>query len=627
MKRISKGLVALAIVGLSACGGSTTDNHYGATGATSNTITVRTVDEYGNPVNGRILKDGVVVGTREVQIDYTPGLDGTVTFDALQGFTIPGALDLAATPFDFGEIYVGAYQRTSASANICPRAINAQGEQIDATVTVNGLEVGYLSGCASVATNQEVDIQSTGSIGTWASPVYVPAGALKKGETYNYDLLFGSGGPAIYVSTTPVNGEIFIDGRSVGWAKEHDALAIQLPVDEEATSLISFGEVFGHELPKSFEVTTGDVDIYDTGTQRYWGLYDASTHALVCFQGMNGEAPTTARVLINESDKLTSGWDYPACVGLDGDAVHSAEFLKNESFQSTDVLSISKDEHVGCEGSFTPGGTLNCIGEYYYVQPSSERTNFYIEVKFTAPYQGNLEYPVSGRFEKEGVQYEQVNYSWSLGLSEVLSIEFLPLGILTPSMSSFSINSADLSEEDAAFDPSTQSWVYTVNYQPPTGAVETCIKAVNQNEANVSSQVGMNFDGVDALSSWTEDLDCHWFAPTGNHLIVPDWLTGYQPAVGQVYIPEGKVLVQSVYELPFIPQPTQTQVCIEGNPVEAAITLNGHHIGWTNLGQKCVWMDKSVPNTLTLEGKGVRVWTADDPALTGGFLSINYADF
>jgi hypothetical protein len=628
MKNITKGLVALVIVGLSACGGSATDNHYGTTGTAANTITVRTVDEYGNPVNGRILKNGVVVGTREVEINYTPGQDGTVTFDTLQGFSIPDTLDLATTLFDFGEIHVGVYRRTSSSANVCPRAINAQGEQIDATITINGIEVDYLSGsCASVAIDQEVDIQSTGSIGTWATPVYIPAGALKKGQTYNYDLLFGIGGATIYVSTTPENGEIFVDGRSVGWAKGHEPLSIQLPMDEEATSIISFGTVTGHKTPDSIEIKTGDVDISDSETQRFWGLYDAATHALVCFQGMNGESPTTARVLVDKSDKLTTGWDYPACVGLDVSVVHSAEFIKNDNYQSTDVLSISQNEHIGCEGDFAPGKTLDCVGKYFYVQPASERTNFYVEVHFTAPYQGNLEYPVNGRFEKEGVQYEQSTYSWNLGLSEGISIDFLPLGILTPSMNSLSINSADLSEEDTVFDPSTQSWVYTVNYQPPQDAVETCIKSVNQNEANISSQVGMSFDGADALSSWAEDLDCHWFASAGNHLIVPDWLTGYQPAVSQVYIPEGKILVQSMYELPFIPQPTQCQICIEGNPVEAALTLNGHHMGWTNLGQKCLWVDKSVPNTLTLEGKGTRSWTADDPVLNGGFLSITHADF
>lgn len=634
MKRASVGVVATsaalcAVAVLTACGGSSTENNYGST-ETANTITIRTVDEYGNPVNGRIMRNGIIVGTREVEINYSPGEDSTVTFDALTGYTVPSALDLAATPFVYGEIYAAAYSRTTPSANICPRAINAQGDVIDATVTVNGVQVDYRTGyCASVSVDREVDIASSGTTNTWYSPIYIPAGALEEGQTYSYDLLFGTNTTTIYVSTTPVQGEVFVDGRSVGWAKGHDALAVQITgtPDEPATTIISFGEVAGHETPESFSVDSSEVDYTDSKTQRFWGLYDSASHALVCFQGDNNGSPMTARVLVNDTNKLTGGWDYPACVGLDVNLDHTAEFLKSDNFQSTDVLTISQEEHVGCEGNFTAGSTLNCVGEYYYVQPSSERTEWYVEVNFTAPYQGNLEYPVSGRFEAEGVQHQQQNYSWTLGLSETLSVSFLPLGILTPSLPSIAIDTANLSEDDAAFDPSTGSWVYTISYQPPTGAVETCITSLNQNDENISTEVGMNFDGVDALNAWAEELDCHWFQPSGNHLIVPDWLNGYQPAVSQVYIPDGKVVGQANYELPFVPQPTQCQICIDGNPVEAALTLNGHHLGWTNLGQKCLWVDKTVANTLVIVGKGSRSWAADDPALASGYLGVNYADF
>lgn len=630
-KHIGYGMALAALLMTSTgCGGSSTDNHYGATSSVqNNTITVRTVDQYGNPVDGRIALNGVTIGTQEVQISYTLGQGGTVTFDALEGFTVPQALDLAATPLDYGEIYVGAYQRTGQSANVCPRAINIDWAEIDATVTINGLRVDYLAGyCRSVDVSQDTNIESTGAIGTWANPVYIPAGSLQKGETYNYDLLFGTGGNTIYVATTPVDGEVLLNGRSLGWVKDDDFLSVQLPSEKGliSESLISFGAVSGHETAKAFSVNANDVD-QSAKTNHFWALYDASTHALTCFQGMSGGSSTTAKVLVDDSDKLISGWDYPACIGLDVSKTHAAEFLKSDNFQSTDILSISADDHVGCEGEFLPGGTLNCVGEYYYVQPVQERTEFYLQFEFTAPYQGKEDYPISGRFDIAGVQYEQSTYSVNLKLSESMSITYQPVGILSPSISTLTIDTATLSEDDAAYDPKSNNWVYQVAYQPPAGAVETCVRSLNQNDANVSFQLGMKFDGVYALNNYAEDLDCHWFMPAGNHLIVPDWLNGYQPSVSQIYVPDGKVLVQSQFELLLIPQPTQFQICVDNSSVEAAITLNGHHLGWTNLGQKCLWLDKSQPNTLTLEGKGTRSWAADDPSLPGSSLTINYADF
>lgn len=604
---------------VSACGANTTANYYGPM-----TITVVTTDQFGNPVDGKIVYNGNMIGLGETKLSYNPANAGTLTFDAnLPDYTPPAPLDLSVAKFADGEHYYAAYTREGSVANVCPRAISAEGVLVDAELDVNGLQVDYMAGfCQSVDILADTLIQSGGVQGLYASTLFIPAGQLEEGMSYFYDLFFALGDKVIFVATTPVSGEIFIDGRSVGWVKDDFVSILLTP---SGSSNLSFGEVAGHQTPEAFSVVNEDVTETDN---HYWALYDRSVNALVCFMGMAGEGYMQAgRVLVNDSETLDTGYNYPACIGLDASQVHTAEFLERDSYQSTDVLTISTAQHVGCEGDFVPGERLDCVGEYYWVQPVQDRTEFYIQVEFIGSYQGDAQYPIAGRYELDGIQHEQWAYGQTLKLAETLTLQFLPVGILQPSLSTITVDSSTLSEDDEAYDPPSNQWIYTVAYVPPEGATEACVTSFNQNGVNISTEVNMQFDGTEGLNSWEEDEDCNWLSAAGNHVIVPGWLSGYYPAVSQIHVPDGMIQGQNQFEMVYVPQPTAHQLCIKDVTAEAGLTVNAHFLGWTYFGTVCVYLDKGQPNTLTIAGVGSRSYVADDPALAGTYSEIQFADF
>lgn len=618
-------ILFLIVISAMGCGGSTIDNSVHEV-ATATMITIRTVDQFGNPVPARILRNADLLGIKEVKLSYSPATGGKLSFDPLSGYAAPTPIDLKDSKYEDGEVLSVKYIRSGQAANVCPRGVNAVGQLVDAQITVNGLSVDYQGGhCQAVDISRAVDIQSAGTLNIYAIPLYIPAGKLTANATYNYELRFLSGEAVIYVHTTPVQGEVFIDGRSMGWSKKiGDFVVVQLLPEEEVQ--ISFGEVNGYETAKPIKVKATSVDASDAATSHFWGLYDPAVNALACFTATNNGNSTSGKVLVDEKIDVDIGYNYPGCIGLNTDTTHTAVYEKVEDNQSNDLISISTGSHVGCQGLFLPGEQLTCNGKYFYVQPDQQRTEYFAEVRFTGTYRGKSDYPILGRFELNGIQNETQSYTLLLKTDESVAIKPLPIGILQPSTTELIIDSSVLSEDDPSFDPEKNSWIFQVGYPPPTGAVETCVKSLNQNEVNISSELGFKFDGVPQLNNPNEDFDCHWLLPTGSHVAVPDFLNGYTPAVSQIYIPDGQVQLISDFELPFIPLPNQYQICVTDIPVETGLLLNNHRLGWTNIGQKCLWLDKSQANSLTIEGKWTGNFVAEDPALPGTGFTFSYAD-
>lgn len=618
-------LAIAATCGATSCGGSSTDNFYGVE-SQKQTITIGTVDQFGNPVDGKIFYNGNYLGMRTAQLSYLPSEAGTISFlNNLEDFDTPDQLELQSAGLKDGESFNGVYTRTGSVANVCPRAVDRYGHEVDADVSVNSHDVDYKNGdCHSINTKRETDIQGGNVFGIYANPIYIPANKLSADNTYTYELLFRAGDTYISVTTTAVDGEIFVDERSIGW-KKNDFLTYPLSKDE--TIELSFGDVTGHKTAESIIINYDDIDPNDGVTYHFWGLYDNDTDALVCFQGDNNGNKTDAKVLVNDKTKLTSGWDYPACVGLDTNETHSAEFQKTQNGMSNDLLEISTDSHTGCEGEFVPDGKLNCIGEYYYVESEETRTQFYVTVNATAPLQGNPEYPVSARYEIGGIDYQQQNYSDSLKADEQTTITFKPLGILQPEPSVLTIDSNQLSVDDAEFNPETNQWEYNIAYIPPADAIETCVTSFNQNGENISFQIDFTFDGFKSLNSWEDLTDCHWFNPMDDHAVTPLWLNGYQAAVNQIYIPQNQVTANNQFNMPFSPESTYHQLCIQNINGEYPLSLNSNQLGWTSFGEKCVWMNKKNDNTIKLDGVGSVSYIMDDPDLTGTYSTIDFGEF
>lgn len=626
--------ILLLVLGVCGCGDSI-ENHYSTSAPTPTpaaeaiNITVRTADQFGNLIEGKMSLNGKLLGSKEVKLTV-PTKGGQMVFDDIPGHTSPSPLAFSSkgNVFEDGDVFTVNYHRIGQVANVCPRAVNKAGLPVVAKLVINGIPVDSESGCLAVDTAQDANIESTATLGIYAPIFFIPSGRLHANETYKYEILFQSADVSVNVATTPAWGEIFVNGRSMGWAKNAKGF-MYVPFQSKEEVKISFGDEAGFQTPKTITVKAGSIKPEDNNnTVDYWGLYDWYTNSLACFKGMSNGSSTQAKILVDKQNTLISSGSSPVCIGLKASATHVAKFENTQNYQSKDELTISTASHVGCEGNFMPGERLDCTGEYFYVQPATQRTEFYITVKFTGPFKGLTDYPVLGRFEIEGIQQEGDQYNVSLKLDEKASITILPIGILQPSLAFIKFDANLLSENDSTYDPEKNGWVYKVAYQPPPGAVETCVKSFNQNEVNISSETHIKFDGIHQLNYNPEDLDCQWLAKTGNHVAVPDYLNGFQPAVSQIYIPEGKVLVHADFELPFIPLSTIYQVCINDIPVETGLLLNQHRLGWTNLDQKCVQLDKSRANSLTIEGKGTRKYLAEDPAFSvGSAISIPYANF
>jgi hypothetical protein len=619
---ISSMAISLSILSATVGCGPTTNSSYFATEST--VITVQTVDQFDNPVNGSIIYNGDVIGIKEVRLDFDKTQGGLLSFDSnLPGYAPPAQIDLKTANLNHGAVVKGEYVHGGAVANVCPRALNEEGVLVDTRIAVNGVYADYQVGkCQSVAIGNDTIIEGEYTLGLTAAPIFIPADHLQEGVSHYYDLRFISSELTLWVATTPAYGEIMIDGRRVGWAEDD---FVQVPLLEEENVTVSFEDVEGYQTALPFSVSEEDIDYKSS---HFWGLYDYNKNALVCFASFEGGTyQTTGLVLVDGTEEINTGHSSDGCIGLNVAENHTAEYTQREdsSYQSDTVLSISQNSHVGCEGDFAPGKQLDCVGDYYYVQPIADRTDFRIEVNFTAPHQGNDEYPIEGHFEAEGVQHEWLNYSYTLELEETITIEFFDIGILYPDMYALFLDAGNLSDTDEAFSPESNAWVYTIHYAPPSDAVETCVTSLNQNDENISAQVNMAFDGVNNFIGWEEDEDCHWFSATGNHIISPNWLSSYRSSVDEVYIPSGDVLGQTEYTMHYIPDPTLHELCITDITIEAELLLNGGHLGWTNYGQKCIRMDKSRPNVLQI-GVGTLSWTADDPSLPGNGSSTVFSD-
>ena len=613
---------------IAACGGSTEQQNVYNNEQVA--VRIRTIDQFGNTVNGVISSRNTRLGAGEVQVTKVPGqYQHFIEFQPLGGFETPPPVDLSQLDLHEGEIITATYRKLGQVANLCPRAVDANGNQAAATLAINGRPVRWEVGdCQVVNIDEDNEIASKTDFSAYGYPIFIPKGMLIPDQTYGYEIAVLAGEKTAFVATTPYAGEIFIDGNSRGWIKNpSEFVAFQFPPGKEFVT-VSFGSVPGHQAPDPFVLMAGDLDNADSKSNHFWGLYDASVNALTCFSALNGSSKDSAKVKVDNDVTLTGQYNVPACIGLNASKSHTAEYLKRDFYQSKDILSISKDSHIGCTGEFKPGERLDCVGNYFYVNPDESPSQYYVSVVFTGNYHGNTSYPVQGRLEVDGVNKDwSGEYSFNLEPGEKKVINLLPLGIIPPSVEQLTINADNLSKEDGSYDPEKSRWTFEVQYVPPTQALETCLTALNQNGLSITNTVSTRFDGAYQINNSSEDKDCHWLMPENSHVIVTDGIPGYTPSVFQIYVPVGKLPELTEYQLPFVPNSTRAQVCVLAVPTESKLSLNGSSLGWTNIGDNCIWLDKSQNNEITIDGKGSKVFTAEDPDLSSGFLQLPYENF
>ncbi|MBN2086926.1 hypothetical protein JW758_01130 [Candidatus Peregrinibacteria bacterium] len=592
--------------------------------AVDSTITIRveTDDQYGNPVNGTILLNGTVIGQSEVELTFDSSDENSLAFDNLPGYAPPASVQLSDA-FQEGERYKATYTRDGAVANVCVTPKSEEGLYLpDATISVNGIELpSGQNSCYTVNIEVDNEIVGGGIQNLYTTPIFIPKDTLAEGETYNYELLYMAEYVYIYLFSLPVQGEIFRNGISVGHPQDN---LLYIPISKEGGTTFSFGDVEGYTTPEDIIVYGADYDYEDSTTFTFYSIYDSQVNSLVCIENDNGNTLFT----INEDDREYNGeWNRPTCVALNTSETHTLHFQDRQNYQpTTDSLFISQDSHVGCTGEFVPGGQLNCIVNYEYVQQVEDRTHFIVRIDFTAPLLGSEDYPISGRYEEGGLIHEN-SYVWkSLELSEDMDITFLSIGYLQPSIQSFHVNSSELSVDDEAYEPSENTWIYKVEYVAPQDAIETCVSSFNQNGVNVSSETYVRFDGFDDLNQYEEDQDCHWLSPTESHEIVPAWLTGYYKMVDVIHIPAGQLVDYNQFNFTYVPESTNYQICVGNITVDSPLEVNGNSLGFTGLSYKCIAIDKTQDNEISI-GNATRSFPANSvpPGETSAF--VDFSDF
>lgn len=631
---VSRFVLALAATIFSASCGGNSDVQNVYQGQAAIHIKIKAVDQFDNPIEAQFYEDAKRIGTGEFELTYLPGQERWITTFNPVGFTGAAPIALHKLQLQEGQTVLAQFTyigQSGKATNVCAKVVDSQGQTADSDLNINDRHIHYQVGnCLAVDVEEEVNIVAwnNGSM-TYAPSVYIPAGKLVPNQKYFYFLRLTKGEKLAYVTTTPYQAEVLVDGESRGWPRGPDDF-IQIPLRAKESVLVNFEDLPGHEKPSAILLEAEKIKPEESSTNRFWGLYDPEKNGLVCFtgQGDNG-GKSSAKVLLDNKVTLNPGYDVPGCYGLAVSKEHIAEFQRIDSYNdSHDVLTITQDKHVGCTGFFTPHFTLNCSGKYFYTNPDEVLTDFFIKVKFTGPYQANPDYPYQARTAIDGIQQTWWgSYSDVLKAGESKDITFLPVGVMPPSIKSLTIDTGTLSKSNPSYDPQEHAWVYNIKYIPPSGAIETCVKVTNQNGTNISGTVSVHFDASYQVNGPDEDLDCHWLKPEDSHVIVADGVPGYSQAISPIYVPAGKLQESSYFEVPQIPLPTLFNFCIKGIKAEVPLKLNEAPLGWTRIdAPNCVQFDKSRENTVWINGKS-RHFSAEDPSIPGTYLEVDYANF
>ena len=556
------------------------------------TIFINTVDQFNNSVPGEIYFDGRLAGVGEAEIQYNTVENHLVTFGELDGYTALSDLEIKGN-FSNNYMHSARYIRHGEVANVCFRTINEYGYRVDVEINITGISVSSHPHCLAIDTAVNNHVIS-GYLMGYTSPekFKIPAGVLKTGESYEFDLVFR---PSeflrnICIKTTPVLGEVFVDGKSIGWSISSEPACIF--VNNKVNHEVSFGEVEGHKIPDTILVTSSDISSYRTPT--LFGVYDSDELALICVSAYGPWDNTIgALVEVDEGNMLyPTSWRGKDCFAVDPTVEHTVTFLD----------ATEEDYEPPAEPIEIPAGTLQVgevieyIGEYIY-EREEERNKFDIHLTFKTPYGDPFEAKLLFNNEE---MYIGTEFHWTFARRDnfdPIELHFQSVGYLNPP-NFLTIDPTILSIDNANYNSEEDRWEWEIVYQKSAPSARVCMQAVNGN--GIPIRVSMWFDGF-LFKAPYESIEKCAVLPIGmDHILSLGSLEDHVNT-RDILIPAGKLEEDEVkiFEVKYIFKTHYANICVITNKI-AEVFLNDESFGWTfPPAQACVAINRTRDNTIS----------------------------
>jgi hypothetical protein len=177
--------------------------------------------------------------------------------------------------WEFEEVYSSA----EPSAWVCVEAINHDGVLVETTVRFNGLDSASswedrLHKCRVLPVGDDHIITHYGQPGYASSgPLFIPGGRLTADTeaSYTIELVLENRFASVCIGTSGAQGEIFLNGRSLGWPAVLDVCQVQFVLDITRLNTISFSNEPGFTTPADIIFSPNDLAFQ--GYQEFIGVY------------------------------------------------------------------------------------------------------------------------------------------------------------------------------------------------------------------------------------------------------------------------------------------------------------------------------------------------------------------
>ncbi len=280
------------------------------------------------PVNGQVFVDGASWGFAPVSKSIAAG-SHTVSYGAVSGYTVPSSVTVSVTAgattsvtgtytlinpppssstyiltfqgYDFnnkGEVSVLVNNQLVATL---PTAYSSQNAKVYVDFMLNITKyvlkgsntLTFKQNLYSAGVRNVVIKNATSTVYNNANYYSMQAGTASQSITYRFSTSSSSPPPStgtLSVTTTPVNGQVFVDGSSWGTAPVSKSIAT-------GSHTVSFGAVSGYTTPASITVSiTAGQTTSVTGT--YVSTPPSSTYTLT-FQGYDYDNKGEVIILVN----------------------------------------------------------------------------------------------------------------------------------------------------------------------------------------------------------------------------------------------------------------------------------------------------------------------------------------
>lgn len=345
------------------------------------------------PVRGPIFLNGFPLGTQfsgyplNATVDITE--DNVLSYGDFAGYITPLDELIPANSLAVGSTdnrYFGVYR---------PIVANAATFEITTTpvageIKVDGVSLGTPANPGDILSIQVDSTQdhtiSFGTVTGYTTPgdIFIPQDRITTGTTYSFtgEYVDESDSATLEVTTTPVVGEIVVNGVSRGYAPTAGTF-VKVTIDSTRDQTLSFGNVAGYITPSDMTIAEADVapgdliqrtGVYEAGTVATLEVTTDPVRGEVFFDGVSLGTPAAP------GDLLVTTFDVTTA--------HTITFADVTPFITPSPIVIEANSVVG-------GATVQHTGQYTLppeisvtktadkgtVQASDERISYTIRIR------------------------------------------------------------------------------------------------------------------------------------------------------------------------------------------------------------------------------------------------------